>query len=82
MNEGEPSKYLAFIDMTLQHSQRKTKTFYVVSRVGGDRLGEIKWHGPWRRYVFQPLGPSIYDANCLKDIAKFIDNEMEQRKPC
>ena len=59
----------------------KTGIWYVYS-VHDDtcHLGVIKWYWAWRRYVFWPEEETLYDSNCLKTIAEFIDAEMEQRK--
>ncbi len=43
-------------------------------------LGQIKWHGPWRRYCFYPYAPTIWAQNCLLEIVAFIEQEMEKRK--
>jgi hypothetical protein len=31
----------------------KTKLFHVISKTDGSKLGEIKWHSPYRKYSFQ-----------------------------
>lgn len=53
---------------------RKTRTFAVLNKRSGGVLGRIKWHGPWRQYVFVPqmIDQTIYSAGCLTDIADFI----------
>jgi hypothetical protein len=34
-------------------------------------LGQVRWYGPWRRYVFYPNANTLYDYACLQDIAEF-----------
>lgn len=48
-------------------------------------LGWVKWHAPWRRYVFVPLnsgawGHSVFDAECLSTLATFCGSQTSQRK--
>lgn len=42
-------------------------------------LGQVSWYAPWRRYTFQDGGSNIYDATCLREIAKFIEDQMDAR---
>jgi len=57
----------------------KTKVFSVESIQGGDRLGSIKWHAPWRRYVLFPSSNVLFDSNCLLEICSFIGRLMLDR---
>jgi hypothetical protein len=43
-------------------------------------LGNIAWYAPWRRYTYQDKGQNIYDATCFREIADFLDTQMEARK--
>lgn len=36
-------------------------------------LGVIRWHGPWRKYVFEQPDGAYYDWECLRKIADFIE---------
>ena len=38
----------------------------------GDMLGEIKWHGAWRQYVFFPSENTMWNSTCLENIQKFL----------
>ena len=58
----------------------KTKQWTVVSTKTEDDLGIIKWHPPWRRYIFEPDWETIFDSSCLSIIKEFIDEQMEARK--
>jgi hypothetical protein len=42
-------------------------------------LGEIKWYGAWRTYAFFPEVASLFNEQCLLDIAEFIHTEMRVR---
>jgi len=43
-------------------------------------LGEIRWHAPWRRYCFFPEGLTLYDHECLREIADFVGEKTLGRK--
>lgn len=36
-------------------------------------LGEIKFVGGWRRFAFFPYGNTLYEQDCLRDIADFCE---------
>ncbi len=42
-------------------------------------LGQISWYSAWRRYAFFPDSGTVYDADCLREIAKFIQDQMSIR---
>jgi hypothetical protein len=42
-------------------------------------LGRVKWHSPWRRYVYLPEPDTLYDKECLDEIRRFIETEMDRR---
>lgn len=60
--------------------KKKTMIIDVLSRRHGDKLGEIKWYGPWRQYVFTPMPGTLYSAGCLADIETSIVELMNDRK--
>ena len=51
----------------------KTRIFRVDSK-RGDNLGEIRWYGPWRQYVFMPESGTIWSAGCLADVITALNN--------
>ena len=69
--------YLNFIEL---EPKAKTKVFEVANK-GHDTLGIVKWHAPWRRYVFIASDDGvIFDASCLADLQYFICRLMLERK--
>lgn len=56
-----------------QDPNKKTMDIHVYNKKDL-RLGSIHWHGPWRKYVFEPRDnfQMIFDDNCLTDISDFI----------
>ena len=43
-------------------------------------LGSIIWYGPFGKYSFQPTENSIYECDCLRDIAQFCEDQTAARK--
>jgi hypothetical protein len=43
-------------------------------------LGQIKWSGRWRQYIFVPDGETDWSRGCLQQIIDFINKLMEERK--
>lgn len=68
------SKYIEILEAGLSPSG-KTKR-WVVSNVHPNNagpLGQIRWHGAWRKYVFEQPDGAFYDWECLRMIADFIE---------
>lgn len=58
----------------------KTKTWRVSSRLNGSFVGAVLWHGPWRRYVFAPEPSTVFEEDCLRDIADFCELQSDQHR--
>jgi hypothetical protein len=59
-------------------STGKTKIWHVVNKThDDDQPGIIRWHGAWRKYVYES-GPAFYDAKCLRQIADFIERATQE----
>ncbi len=67
------SPYIDIIEVGTSPSG-KTKIWHVVNKEHGpgDNPGVIKWHGPWRKYVYHS-DEAFYDAKCLYHIADFLE---------
>ena len=58
-----------------------TSIFTVAPKQGGGALGTVRWYAPWRKYAFFPRPDTLYEQDCLRDIATFCENETAaQRK--
>lgn len=60
-----------------------TKTWWVreiAAAVDGPALGIIKWFAPWRRYAFFPATGSLFESECLQNIAGFCNGHTLDRK--
>lgn len=60
----------------------KTDLWYVWSlKEPAAHLGVVKWFGAWRKYAFFPAVQTLFEQDCLRDIAEFIEQEtVKQRK--
>jgi hypothetical protein len=59
----------------------KTKIWSVDNAHDMSYLGLVKWHGPWRQYVFVTPGlNTIWNPACLDEMSAFIRTQMEERK--
>jgi len=59
--------------------QGKTLQWQVWGRNNDSLLGIIKWYGRWRQYTFFPHPMTVFNRECLRDIANFIDNVKAER---
>jgi hypothetical protein len=59
-----------------------TKIFHVVQADGkGARpLGRIKWFAPWRKYAFPPSSETVFEEDCLREIATFCVEETAMHR--
>ncbi len=55
----------------------KTQLWQVVSS-GGTLLGMIKWFSRWRKYAFYPFDFTVYEQDCLREIANFCEGESKK----
>lgn len=70
------SSYISFV---LLKDSGRTKIYNVVSRSSDVCLGQIKWHGPWRQYVFFPAANTLWSQGCIQEVRAFIDELMAAR---
>lgn len=65
----------SFIKFELMGTSKSglTNVWRVVNTNFDEEIGQVYWHGAWRKYVyFTPLD-SIYDWECMRLIADFIE---------
>ncbi len=48
----------------------------------GEKLGEIRWFGRWRKYSFFPASGTLYEEACLQDITDYLklQNKIHREK--
>ena len=74
---GEEISY-KYIEIT---AERCDKTLFSVSNKKGHyELGMIAWFPGWHCYVFQPNHATEYSADCLNDIAHFMNKTSGRLK--
>lgn len=65
---------------------RKTPIYQVTNKENGVYLGDIKWHGAWRKYTFFTKPASqvglqfLFEATCLQDMTDFLNDLMTEHK--
>lgn len=75
------AKWIEFTQ-TATSPSGKTKVWSVHAKDGGPPLGSVRWHGAWRRYSFFPEPGTLFEKDCLRDIANFLETQTEaQRRP-
>ena len=68
--------------LTIQeaHFTGKTYIWHVFATEGGERLGQIKWFGRWRKYCFFALDHTVFEQDCLRDLADFIEARTKEHR--
>lgn len=61
-------------------TERKTKVWVITSKLGGVRLGTVGWWSHWRKYVFTPADRTLYEEQCLRDLADFCEQMTNEHK--
>ena len=73
------TSHIAFVQIPhADEWKRKTKVWYVTSKRDALKLGNVGWWGRWRRYVFSPHIQTLFDADCLREIADFCESQTEE----
>ena len=58
----------------------KTDSWFIYAKDGSAGLGAIRWFGRWRKYCFFPMAETVFEENCLRDIAEFIVKITKEHK--
>lgn len=59
---------------------RKTKIWEVMPIDLSSLLGYVKWYAAWRQYSFFPEADTVYERQCLRDIADFCEKETNKHR--
>ena len=70
------SKWISFF---LDEKKPKTEVWRIETKEGKNILGYVKWFTRWRKYSFFPETDTVYENDCLRDIADFIEYLMRER---
>ena len=75
-NHNQESEYLYFYIL-----DQKPKTYVIgIDTKYYDKLGVLKWYGPWRQYVFKSEPDCIFNVGCMNDIIKLTDTVNKLQK--
>lgn len=72
-------QYIYFVERQTDDT-RKTRLWSCMNTRHGHVLGDVRWDGSWRQYVFAPIGSTVFSGGCLADIQDFIKEAMAERK--
>jgi hypothetical protein len=50
--------------------------YRVYNNKSSDQLGVISYYKPWKEYVFSSREECVFNNTCLRDVIKFIENEI------
>lgn len=73
---SEP-KHLKFVEAP---PAPKTRRVWVVNKHDDTCLGNIGWFGRWRRYAFYPNDGTLFEQDCMRDIANYIEEMTKQHR--
>lgn len=68
---------MSYLYFNLVGDTGKTKKFEVYNNLKGVQIGVISFYPMWRKYIYKPLPDTFYDAGCLKEIAKFLEDQQQ-----
>lgn len=58
----------------------KTLVWDVTAILNGVCLGQIWWSGPWRKYCFHPNAGTVFEEDCLRTIAQFVEARTAEHR--
>lgn len=71
-----------WIKFDLQNTpSRKTKVWVVWSSkedFEGNELGQVRFYPQWRKYAFFPTAQTLFEQDCLRDIADFCETATKE----
>lgn len=73
------SKWIEFLAAGASPSG-KTAKYAVRAKDGDALLGVVRWFAPWRKYAFFPQPETLYEQDCLRDIAAFCEAETRAHR--
>ena len=73
-------KWIEAIDVTEKIGFKgKTRVFRITPKGNNFPLAEVRWYPGWRKYTVQ-TGTSIFEEDCLRDMADFIEGKTREHK--
>ena len=78
------AKWISFKEVGSSPSGKTRKWHVCPTRAPESIIGTIEWYDRWRKYVFAPGWETVFEEDCLRDIAAFCEQqtaEHERQKP-
>lgn len=72
-------KYITFEDIGTTPTG-KTRIWNIWSKTDDSLIGQIRWHGAWKRYCFFTGEASIFEQDCLRHISEFIVERTNEHR--
>lgn len=72
-----PKPYVRFAEIEAPKNF-KTKIWDVTTIDRAGLLGQVKWYAQWRKYTFFPNNNTLFDFDCLSEIAEFVAKETTE----
>jgi hypothetical protein len=69
-----------WIDFVEGPPNTKTRTWRVVTKDGATTLGQVSWIARWRCYGLYPAANTVFEQDCLRSIASFIEDQTRHHK--
>lgn len=79
MSDVIKTKWLTIV-VKPQDPKKKTCEWTVCGVNYGPELGVIKWWAAWRKYCFFPAPDALFEQDCLRDIAKTVEELTHEHK--
>lgn len=73
------AKWVEFVELPVPPG-RKTREWVVKNSQYRSRLGYVRWDTGWRRYVLQPFHGTVWEQDCLRDVAAFVEEQTRLHK--
>lgn len=51
---------------------------WTIETLDGSTLGHVSWFGRWRQYCFFPDEATVFERQCLRDIATFCETKSRE----
>lgn len=70
--------YIKFIDLGIPDGLKTRR--YRVQGANGFSIGQVRFNGAWRKFCFFPDADTVFDSNCLNEIAGFCQQQNDIRR--
>lgn len=72
MSQDSVKKYIRIIEQGASPTG-KTKVWHVMNIHKDELCGVVRWHGAFRKYCFYPTSGFLFDWDCLRVVADFME---------